>query len=424
MSYILSEVGFKKFEAAFRDDIEGVRNSFDVFEPHLYSTTVRKIYLRHEGVHHSTLSELFNLCNLVLESEDYRKLNAAIPVSPPPVPPMEPEPPNPLFIERQADRETIRAIMSRERIVSISGPRQSGKTTTLHAALKTARSNGFRVISTDYCRITATQVETPDSFCRALAHSLQVQIPSALAPEKMWNSSDIPLDNLENYVTHCLGKCAPARLIWGMDEVDRIFACEYRHDVYARFRAWSNEDILLTGNHWDRMTLVLTHATEASQLIQNPLQSPFNIGVQISIGDFSREELKRINSLYDNPLKSEDDITQFYRLTGGHPFLVTHGLRTMQEREMSLPALLCEVHRLDGLYGAHLDKMLSALQENPDLSARLIDLLQDKPCRDDQTFLRLQRGGLLKRQENGRPALRCELYRDFLASQLLSNVNE
>ena len=76
-----------------------------------------------------------------------------------------------------------------------------------------------------------------------------------------------------------------------MDEVDRVFGRPYQDDFFALLHAWHNRrarDPL-----WRKLNLVLAYSTDPRQAIEDPNQSPFNVGTKIQLDYFSVASLPK-----------------------------------------------------------------------------------------------------------------------------------
>jgi hypothetical protein len=62
-------------------------------------------------------------------------------------------------------------------------------------------------------------------------------------------------------------------VVWGLDEVDRLFSCEFGSEVFGLFRSWHNRRSLDPAGPWSRLTLALAYATEAYLFITDLNQS-------------------------------------------------------------------------------------------------------------------------------------------------------
>jgi hypothetical protein len=51
-------------------------------------------------------------------------------------------------------------------------------------------------------------------------------------------------------------------VLWGIDEADRLFLCNFSSEVFALFRTWHNERALNPATPCSRLTLAIAYATE------------------------------------------------------------------------------------------------------------------------------------------------------------------
>jgi hypothetical protein len=73
-------------------------------------------------------------------------------------------------------------------------------------------------------------------------------------------------------------------VVWGLDEVDRLFSVPFGSEVFGLFRSWHNKRALDPSGPWARLTLAIAYATEAHLFITDLNQSPFNVGTRLALG--------------------------------------------------------------------------------------------------------------------------------------------
>jgi hypothetical protein len=207
-----------------------------------------------------------------------------------------------------------------------------------------------------------------------------------------------------------------------MDEVDRLFFCPFRNEVFALFRSWHNERATNPSQPWAGLTLAITYATEAHLLIDDPNMSPFNIGERLELADFAEADVRELNRRhFGPPLKDDAELRRLTALLGGHPFLVRRALYELAMRQVTLGQLLDTADRDEGIFGEHLRRLLIMLSREPGtpLLEVVRGVLRGQPCPTDESFFRLRSAGVMvgSTREDVRP--RCEVYRRFLARHLL-----
>jgi hypothetical protein len=102
------------------------------------------------------------------------------------------------------------------------------------------------------------------------------------------------------------------------------------------------------------------HCRGQSLLITDEYQSPFNVGTVIEMRDFSLSEVSDLNERYGEPLQSTEDLSRFYELFCGQPFLTRLGFAELL-RTGSLDRLIAEADIDEGPFGDHLRHLLALL---------------------------------------------------------------
>lgn len=324
-----------------------------------------------------------------------------------------------LYVVRPADEEFYDAVGRRDSIVLIKGARQVGKTSLLARGLQKARESGAAVVLTDFQHLASSAFETPEKFLRALAELVADQLDLPTLPHENWNSFLSPSINFERYLRlEALAKVTTS-LVWGLDEADRLFGLAFASDVFGLFRSWHNLRALDPGGPWQRLTLILTYATEAFLFITDLNQSPFNVGTSLFLEDFTLQQVAELNERYEAPLDGEGEVCRFHALVGGHPYLTQQGLYAMVKYKLKLSEVEAKADDDEGLFGNHLRRMLVSLEREKALREALYRLLHDQPGLTDLQFYRLRSAGVLVGDSPAAAKPRCEIYGRYLRRRLL-----
>jgi hypothetical protein len=148
-------------------------------------------------------------------------------------------------------------------------------------------------------------------------------------------------------------------------------------------------------------------------------QSPFNVGTQLALDDFTLEQVADLNERYGARLRGPAEIARFYRLVGGHPHLVRLGLHEMATRGAGIETLEALAERGDGSFGAHLRHLLARLTRDPEVCEAMRAVLRAQPCPTEESFFRLRSAGVLIGDTVRQARPRCGLYTTFLKRHLL-----
>ena len=322
------------------------------------------------------------------------------------------------YIVRPTDEEFRQAMARRDCIVLVKGPRQMGKTSLLARGLQQAREAGAKVVLTDFQKLNVDDLKTVSSLFRGLAELIADQLDLDFSSDQ-WSPDRSPNVNFERFVRREVLRKLPQPLVWGMDEVDRLFSCDFATEVFGLFRSWHNARSLEPEGPWSRLTMAIVHATEPHLFIQDLNQSPFNVGTKIVLQDFTPEQAGELNRRYHSPLKGADALKRYYELVGGNPFLVRRGLQELTKPGMTLEAFEKAADRDEGPFGDHLRRMLVLLAKDAELSAAVQTVLEGKPSMSRESFFRLRSAGVMAGDSAEEARMRCRLYASYLRRQLL-----
>lgn len=325
---------------------------------------------------------------------------------------------SPFYVVRGADGELERALKRRDSIILVKGARQMGKTSLLVRGLCQARQAGCAVALTDFQKLSHSDLQDPAAFFPAMADLLADDLELESPPAELWNPRRSPGVNFERFVRRQVLGTNERLLVWGLDEVDRLFTCPFGSEVFGLFRSWHNERAFDPEGPWARFTMVIAYATEAHLFITDINQSPFNVGTRLALADFTFDQVQDLNGRHGAPLRTEAEVARFYRLVGGQPFLIRTGLHHMVARGYDIAAFELEAVRDEGLFGDHLRRMLVLLSREAELTAALRAILRGRPCPEAESFYRLRSSGIIAGENPAEARPRCQLYAIYLERHL------
>jgi class 3 adenylate cyclase len=323
------------------------------------------------------------------------------------------------YIERAQDAECHRATAQGVSFVLLEGARQMGKTSLLSRALQKARKSDARVACVDLQAFSASDLVSSEAFFITLGTALANQLDLDVFPEDVWRPKSGANENFTRYLRReVLGKLK-GRLVWGLDELDRLFSTSFCSEVCGLFRSWHNARASDPDGPWRNLTQILCYATEAHLLIPDLNQSPFNVGVRIPLRDFSDEEIKRMNLVYDRPLRTDPEVAQFQSLLGGQPYLARRGLNEIVARSWTMADLEFCADAEDSPFSDHLKRFLVLITRTPEILEAVRSALSGRTIADELLFNRLRAAGLMRGSSAAQGRFRCELYRKYLTRHLL-----
>lgn len=322
------------------------------------------------------------------------------------------------YIQRPTDTEFAQALDRHDGIVLLKGARQMGKSSLLARGLQRAEEAGDRVVYTDLQTLNSADFTSVERFYPALAELMVDQLQIDYSRDQAWKPWRAPNVNFQAFVRDELLAKSPTPLVWGMDEVDRLFTCDFSGDVFALFRSWFNARPNDRKRLWERLTMVIVYATEAYLFIKDINQSPFNVGTKLELHDFNLEQVAELNRRYGMPLKTAEEVNRFYNLVGGSPYLVRRGLQELKNSGEPLDKFEAEAGRDDGPFGDHLRRILVTLAKNPPLADAVRHVLLGQSRLPLEDFVRLASAGVMAGTSE-RVAPRSQLYAGFLRRHLV-----
>jgi serine/threonine protein kinase/class 3 adenylate cyclase len=323
------------------------------------------------------------------------------------------------YIVRPTDQDFCSAISQRDSIVLIKGARQMGKTSLMARGLHQARAGGAKVVFTDFQKLNSGHLQTAETLFLALAETLAEQLGCDINLEQTWNARKGPSTNFERFLRREILANVRARLVWAMDEVDRLFSCSFGSEVFGLFRSWHNERSLNPEGPWQKLTLVIAYATEAHLFITDVNQSPFNVGTRLVLADFTLEQVQELNRRYGSPLKTTEEIDQFFELLCGQPYLTQKGLHEMVAHQLDFRAFVATAAKDEGPYGDHLRRILVSLAQDAQLCEVVRSVLNGRHSSTADAFYRLRSSGIMSGESAREMKPRCQLYETYLSRHLL-----
>ena len=324
------------------------------------------------------------------------------------------------YVERSTDALFLEAIHRRDSIVLVKGARQIGKTSLLARGIREARQTGARIILTDLQTMSTGDLATADTLFQAFAQEIADQLGLNDANVRgEWNPERGANSNFERFLRREVLGRFPEPIVWGLDEVDRLFGCPYSSEVFGLFRSWHNRRSLDPDTPWARLTLAMAYATEAHLFITDLNQSPFNVGTRLALDDFTRAQVDDLNERYGCPVRSEGgELDTFVGLVGGQPYLVRRGLSLLSEDNVSFDEFVRSAARDEGVFADHLRRILITLSLDERLLGVVREMLAGNVVPDEESFYRLRSAGLIMGSNPSEARFRCGLYQEYLRQHL------
>jgi hypothetical protein len=344
---------------------------------------------------------------------------------PPPAPAALPELPegqvaiaSQFYIERPPiESRCYEEIQKPGALIRIKAPRQMGKTSLMARIVKQAEQNGDRTLVLDLQSAAEQTFIDSDRFlkwfCINISRALKISLESL---QDYWGFSDSNTD-CKAYLEECILPQLSAPLTIALDEVDRVFAYpEVFRDFFGLLRALHEE--AKRRAIWSRLRLVIVHSTEV-YVPMDLNQSPFNVGLAIDLPEFTPLQIQTLAHRHQLSWEISDSET-LMSLIGGHPFLTRLALYHIAQKDCTLTEVLQTATAPNGLFADHLSRCEFILEQYPDLSEAMLQVIQsDRPIQLPSPIrFKLKSMGLIKLDSEGAIS-RSRLYHDYFNPVLL-----
>ncbi len=215
-----------------------------------------------------------------------------------------------LYVERDADHVLMREIRANQRYPYVVAARQSGKSSLLVHTMRALDSIEFRTALVD---LSPYQLDDYGTFWTRLLG----EIARGTKLERTAISADYPEETFDAW----LGTM-PGRIVVFIDEIDALIEARFRDVFFAKIRWFFNARS--TNKEYERIQFVLAGAAAPERLIQDSARSPFNVGIEVKLEDFSLEQVHGLAWGLKNTgaqIADREVSEEIHRLTSGSVFL-------------------------------------------------------------------------------------------------------
>jgi hypothetical protein len=323
------------------------------------------------------------------------------------------------YIERDCDAAVHRQLRNPGSTTTIRAGRQMGKTSLLVRAVHEAKQKGLRIVYLDFQQVHQTARSSLDHLLKYMADEISQRLsPDQSTLQKIWESSRGAPDKFNQFMESVvLDEACPFML--AVDEADRLLDADFKTDFFALLRSWDSRrayDPL-----WICLHIAIVISTHPHLLIDDHMQSPFNVGLRLELDDFSHKQVEDLNQRYIQrriaPLK-DDEIPGVMSLLGGHPYLTRQAFYTMIEKGITWELLKQIASSESGPFRSHLHFYLSQLARQPELVGGLREAIQTHKVSDENVLHRLSAAGLIKESPQDEVKMRCGLYEQYFSKTL------
>ncbi len=330
--------------------------------------------------------------------------------------------PSNLYIERPpVETDCYRELNRLGALIRLNAARQMGKSSLMSRVLMHGRKEGYHCVSINFQEADPEVFESSGHFlrwfCTVITEELNINVSIDEAIETIWKDERLgnKLKCTTFFKRHLLQQVEKP-LVLCLDEVDIVFRHQkVSQDFFSLLRTWyengRNQEI------WQKLRLVISHSREVYPTL-NFNESPFNVGMPVSLPEFSIQQVE-VLAVRQGLSFSTEDLHKLTDMIGGHPYLVRIALYKLVREQLSLAKLIRVAPTEEGPYRGHLRRHLTTVEEDQELTTALkIVVSKDEPVViDSNEAFQLTSMGLVKRRGNAVEPL-CNLYRQYFKERL------
>lgn len=328
-----------------------------------------------------------------------------------------------LYIDRPPLEELVCSeIMQPGCLMRIKAPRKTGKSSLLNRIIAHAKEQGYQAVSLDFQEADEAVFASLDKFLRWFCINITRQLNLALNLDDYWDAEMGSKVSCKIYFEAYLLEQIDSPIVLALNEVNLIFEHpNIAHDFLPMLRFWHEQS--KQDKTWQKLRLVVVHTTE----IYIPLklnQSPFNVGVTVSLPPFNLKQVQNLAERYGLSWAASKEgaqrLTALQAMVGGHPYLTSLALYHLRQGKMTLEKLLETAFTPVGIYSQHLRELLSLLQAEPELISAMQQVVSTTRLNqlDAIAAYKLESMGLVQ-LDSDRATIRCELYRLYFSQEIL-----
>lgn len=327
------------------------------------------------------------------------------------------------YIERPpVEVQAYEKILDPGAMIVIRSASNMGKTSLMIRILAQARSQGYHAVTLNLQLAEASVLSDLDKFLRWLMANITLQLGISSKLDQYWDRDLGTKISCTNYFQHYILAELSQPLVLAFDEINYLFDYpQIAQEFIPLIRFWHEEAANL--KIWQCLRIIMVQSTALyTSLDLN--HSPFNLGLPLTLTEFSLQQIRELASRHQFQLKVADleqNLIFLQEMVGGYPYLIRLAFYVLSTQKITFQQLLTEAPTPNGIYRIHLQDLCAKVNNYPELVAAFNQVVMaDVPVQISCiAAYKLESMGLIKFLGN-KVTPSCQLYRlyfrDYIAA--------